>query len=134
MSVTSSFSSSLSSDSGEDKVYKKLARAVEKNKVLTRKPKASKTDPFKPVRVKTPYSLFQTEYNNKLKKDYPEMDYDERKKRISKKWKNLSDDRKKKYNKLVKKDKRRYERELNQIQMDYAKFRYQKAKRRKRST
>jgi len=72
-----------------------------------------KKDPNAPKRPKSAYLFFSMEERPRLRKKHPKMGFGPLSKRLGKEWKSLSDDEKKHYEKMAKKDKKRYEDEMD---------------------
>ncbi|SCZ94441.1 BZ3500_MvSof-1268-A1-R1_Chr12-2g03901 [Microbotryum saponariae] len=71
----------------------------------------AKKDPNAPKRPLSAYMYFSQENRNTVKDDNPDASFGDLGKLLGAKWKDMSDDQKKPYNKKADDDKTRYERE-----------------------
>ena len=67
-----------------------------------------KRDPLKPKRPKNSYTFFCLEYRKELKMDNPLLKFIEINKKLGKRWRSISKEKKEKYIKLAEVEKKKY--------------------------
>ena len=85
-----------------------------KNEAVTKKKTKKVKDPNAPKGARGPWILFSSKNKDKYQKKFPDASYQEIVKKMSLDWKALSDSKKAKYQEAAKKDKLRYEREMEE--------------------
>ena len=114
---TDSSSSESDSDSDLDGGGKKKKPAKKKAKTNSGSPHAKKKkekDPNAPKRPLSTYMIFSAEMRAKVKEENPDFSITDVAKELGVRWKSVTGDEKVKYEELAKKDKERYEREMEE--------------------
>ncbi len=119
VSTTKKSKEGVKSKDGSKKKQMKIKRtrddASDNESVPTKKKakKGKKKDPNAPKKPLTVFMCYSNEVRSKLKADNPELEFGDLAKLVGKKYKELTDEEKAKYEKMAKKDKQRYEQEMS---------------------